>query len=164
MIRPALLRLALPLATLLFAAPDAAARQSLGVFESWAAFRDTSPARCYAIAMPRGGSEDGAYASIATWPARGVRGQVHLRLSQVPREGSAVWLTIGQRRFDLAAQGRNAWAQDAAMDAAIVAALRSSGQMRVSARSRSGRRFSDRYDLPGVATAIDASLVSCASR
>ena len=73
-------------------------------------------------------------------------------------------LTIGSERFTLAASGRNAWAQDARMDASIVAALRSAIRMSVSARDEQGRRFTDRYDLAGVATAIDAAVVGCASR
>jgi hypothetical protein len=41
------------LALLLLAAP-LAARESLGVYDSWAAFKDASPARCYAIAKAQG--------------------------------------------------------------------------------------------------------------
>lgn len=152
----ALLALAAP-----FAAP-LAAKDSLGVYSNWAAFRDDSPARCYAIAKPTRASQNGPFASIASWPQQNIRTQLHIRLSREPREGSDVTLTIGETSFTLAANGRNAWAQDARMDAAVVAALRSATRMTVSARDSAGRRFSDRYDLAGVATAIDAALVGCA--
>jgi len=45
-----------------FATP-AQARDSLGVFESWGAFRDPSVPRCYAIAEPVRKHRDSA------WPA-----------------------------------------------------------------------------------------------
>nr|WP_299195252.1 invasion associated locus B family protein [uncultured Erythrobacter sp.] len=141
-----------------------AAKDSLGVYSNWAAFRDDSPARCYAIAKPERGADTGPFASIANWPAQNVRGQVHIRLSRSIGEDADVTLTIGDRRFELAANGRNAWAADTAMDAGVVAAMRSASRMSVSSRDSSGRRFTDRYDLTGAATAMDAAVVACASR
>lgn len=140
------------------------AKDSLGVYSNWAAFRDEAPARCYAISKPQRAADNGPFASIANWPAANVRGQLHIRLSRGVREGSDATLTIGEREFELAAAGRNAWAQDAAMDAAVVAALRSATRMSVSGRDSAGRRFTDRYDLSGAATAIDAAVVGCAGR
>ena len=153
---------AVPLLALLALAAPIAAKDSLGVYSNWAAFRDDSPARCYAIAKPTRGSDAGPFASVATWPERGIRGQLHIRLSRASSDGSDVTLTIGERRFTLAAKGRNAWAQDNAMDAAIIAALRSASRMSVSARADNGSRFTDSYNLAGVATAIDAAVVGCA--
>jgi len=141
-----------------------AAKESLGVYSSWGAFRDDSPARCYAIAKPQRERATRPFASVSTWPSRNVRRQVHIRLSREVRESAPVRLTIGSRRFALAANGRNAWAADGAMDAAIVAAMRSTPAMRVGARDKDGVRFVDRYDLAGAATAIDAATVGCADR
>lgn len=151
------------LVAIVFAAP-LAAKDSLGVYSNWAAFRDDTPARCYAIAKPQRSADNGPFASIANWPAQNVRGQLHVRLSRGIRPESTVTLTVGDREFELAANGRNAWARDAQMDAAIVAALRSEARMSISARGTNGQRFTDRYDLSGVATAIDAAVVACAGR
>lgn len=140
------------------------ARESLGVYDSWGAFRDDKPRRCYAIAKAAGDPAAPAYATIATWPERGVRGQLHLVLSRAVAEGAPVRLTIGTRRFDLVAKGRNAWGADARADAAIIAALRSATRMIVSARSAKGGSFTDRYALAGAATAMDAATVGCAAR
>jgi hypothetical protein len=149
----------LALALLLLAAGPLAARESLGVYESWAAFRDASPPRCYAIAKAQGKTPAPAYATVSLWPDKGVRGAVHLVLSrEVPAQGS-VRLTIGDKRFDLVAKGRNAWGADPRADAAIVAAMRSGSRMSVA-----GRGFTDRYTLSGAATAIDAATVGCARR
>lgn len=138
----------------------ASAKDSLGVYSNWAAFRDAEQPRCYAIAKPRG-NRPSSHASIANWPRQGLRNQVHFRLSRVVGDKGAT-LRIGERKFVLPTLGRDAWAQDIRMDAAIVAALRSATRMSVTGRDSSGRRFTDRYDLAGAATAIDAAVVGCA--
>ncbi len=140
------------------------ARDSLGVFSDWGAFRDAETPRCYAIAKPASRRETAAFASVGTWPRRGVRGQVHFRLSQAVRAGAKIQLTIGRRSFTLAGSGNNAWAKDRRGDAAIVAAMRSASRMTVAATNRQGRGFSDRYPLAGAATAMDAATVACARR
>lgn len=152
------------LAILLALAHPLAARDSLGVFGTWAAFRDASPKRCYAIARPTSSSAaPDASASIATWPDKRLRGQVHLVLSREVTDGARVNLRVGTKNFTLLAKGRNAWGANAQMDASIVAALRSASTMSVSARSANGA-FTDRYALLGVATAMDAASVGCAAR
>lgn len=146
-------------------AVPAGARDDLGVFDDWGAFRDPGAGRCYAIAMPerRGDAADyRAYASVGTWPRRGVRGQLHIRLSRKLAPTPSIGLALGGRRFRLTGGGRDAWATDKAMDAAILAAMRSAGSMTVSATDARGRRFTDRYSLAGAATAMDAASVGCA--
>ncbi len=149
--------LALPL--LLLTALPLAARESLGVYDGWAAFKDAAPRRCYAIAKPAGKTTLPAYATISLWPDKGVRGAVHLVLSREVAAKGSVRLTVGDKRFDLVAKGRNAWAADPRGDAAIVAAMRAGSRMSVS-----GAGFTDRYTLSGAATAIDAATVGCARR
>jgi hypothetical protein len=144
---------------LLLAAAPLAARDSLGVYDGWAAFRDASPARCYAIAKAEGNSAVGAYATISTWPGKGVRGAVHIVLSHEVSPKATVRLAVGDKRFTLVTKGRNAWAADPREDAAIIAAIRSAARMSVS-----GGGFTDRYTLTGAATAIDAATVGCAKR
>jgi hypothetical protein len=141
-----------------------AARDSLGVYESWAAFSDASPRRCYAIAKAAGKPPAPAYATVSNWPERKVRWAVHIVLSREVTDKAGVRLVVGTTRFTLVAKGRNAWAKDARDDAAIVAALRSAARMSVSASSAKGGTFTDRYTLAGAATAIDAATVGCAKR
>ena len=153
------------LAMLLLAAP-AAGKDDLGVFDAWGAFRDPGAGRCYAIAVPQPGRaarDYDPYASVGTWPRRGVRGQIHIRLSRQLAASPRVSLAVGGKRFALTGGGGDAWATDKAMDAAIVAAMRSAGSMAVSATDLRGRRFTDRYSLSGAATALDAASVGCAS-
>lgn len=143
----------------------AQARESLGVFESWGAFRDAAVPRCYAIAEPAARSNNArwrAFAAIGYWPKKSVRGQVHFRLSREWDRKSDVILSIGVRRFTLIAGGADAWAADKRMDAAIVAAIRSGTRLSVQTRGKNGAPFADVYALRGAATAIDAAALGCA--
>lgn len=144
-----------------------AAKDSLGVFSDWGAFRDASVPRCYAIAVPaasRASREFEPYATIGTWPRRNLRGQVHFRLSRKLAEGAKVALSVGGRNFRLTGGGADAWAEDRRMDAAIVAAMRSASRMTVRATDTRGRRFANSYSLAGAATAMDAATLACARR
>ena len=159
-------RLAALILALGWLSAPALARDGLGLFGSWGAFRDADPPRCYAIAMAAPSAkqrEFQPYADVAWWPRAGIRGQLHFRLSRKLRPGSAVVLTIGGRRITLTGGGADAWAPDKRGDAAIIAAMRSAGQMSVSARDASGAGFSNTWNLQGAATAIDAATVGCAS-
>ena len=146
-------------------AAPAFSRDSLGVFSEWGAFRDAAVPRCYAIAKAepsRLQRDFDPYASIGTWPRRKIRNQIHLRLSRKTAANSAITLKVGGKSFALTGSGGNAWAKNRAMDAAIVAAMRSAGSMTVSARGTDGRGFSNTYQLAGAATAMDAATVGCA--
>jgi hypothetical protein len=139
-------------------ATPAHARDNLGVFGRWAAFRDMRPPRCYAIAEPVRAVPKSArwrpFASVATWPGR-ARNQVHIRLRQPRPAGARVLLQVGRQRFPLVVGGADAWAPDARTDAAIVAAMRSAERLYVGG---------DAYTLRGAATAIDAALLGCVRR
>lgn len=162
------LALPLPLPLLLalaLAAPPVAARDSLGIFERWGAFRDLGVPRCYAIAKAEGSpgraDEFQSYVTVGVWPRRNVRGEVHVRLAQRLAPGGPVSLSVGGQKFELVAGQADAWAQDARMDAALIAALRGGGEMTVSARAANGRTFRDTFVLRGAASAIDAAALGC---
>ena len=162
--RSALRLLALPMLMALAAAP-ALARESLGLYGNWGAFRDPLVPRCYAIAMaePSAMSRDyQPYAAIGTWPRRGARSQVHLRLSRKLAQGKPVTLRIGRKRIVLTAGGGDAWPRSDTDNAAIIAAMRSAPTMTVSARDAKGRPFANTWALPGAASAMDAALIGCA--
>ncbi|MBA4748237.1 MAG: hypothetical protein H2056_05950 [Sphingopyxis sp.] len=152
---------------LLLAAPalGQGARTALGIFESWGAFRDAKTARCYAIAAPQASAGRGqvrGYASVGFWPKSRIRQQLYVRLTRPRAANAELRLTLGELRFVLTGNGVHGWAQDARMDAAIVAAMRSSTRMVVESSGADGRRIADRYALRGAATAIDAAALGCA--
>ena len=146
---------------LLLIATPAAARDSLGMFEAWGAFRDPAAPRCYAISKPVGRKGSG-FAAVGSWPRQRVRGQVHFRLSRLRAEKAPVILNVGERRFALVAGQADAWAPDPRADAAIIAAMRSASSMSVQTQGANGRGFADTYRLRGAATAIDAAALGCA--
>lgn len=152
------------LACLLVAAP-AAARESLGLYAGWGAFRDPVAPRCYAIAMAEPSTQQRdyqPYAAVGTWPRRGVRNQIHFRLSRRLAPGSEVVLTVGERRYRLIGGGGDAWAANNGDNAAVIAAMRSAPRMRVSARDARGRAFANVWPLAGAASAMDAAAIGCA--
>lgn len=144
----------------------AAAKDSLGVFQKWGAFRDGgNDPRCYAIAKAEPSSmrrEFQPYATISSWPRRSLYGQVHFRLSRQIAANGTISLSVGDQRMQLVGGGADAWAADPRMDAAIIAAMRSAKSMTVSARDSRGNRFSNSYNLDGAATAMDAATIGCA--
>ncbi|MDP9423495.1 MAG: hypothetical protein M3Q19_11820 [Pseudomonadota bacterium] len=91
------------------------------------------------------------------------RGQFAARLSRMPRAGATVMLHVGDQPFLLMSQGDIAWSRGPRQEQAIVAALRTSGGMRIEARSPGGGRIVDRYSLDGVPLAIDAAAACAAA-
>ena len=151
-------------ALLLLLAAPAAGRELIGVYQSWGAFRDAQPRRCYAIARPITNRRAQGFASVGDWPGRGLRNSVHLRLSRPRDTVLPVTLSVGERRFALVGTALDAWAADAATDRAVAAAMRGGRSMSVEAVSARGRPFADVYALGGAATAIDAAALACAGR
>ena len=145
------------------AVPAHAERQPLGIFFQWGAFGE--PGRCFAIAEPDRAPQARdwkPFASIGYWPGRGLKGQLHIRLSRAKREGSAVLLKIDDRTWQLVGGGNNAWAPDPRADAEIVAAMRRGVDMTVETRSDRGALVRDYYRLRGAASAIDSAAIACA--
>lgn len=143
-------------------ATPAAAQQSLGIFGTWGAFE--APGRCYAISQPyRAPQPEGwrSFVAVGHWPGQGIRGQLHVRLSREKRQGSAVFLRIDGRSFQLRGGGRDAWAPDHRADDEILAAMRTGIEMAVETRSTEGRFVRDQYRLRGAATAMDAAALAC---
>jgi len=156
----------LALIAALLAAPSAMARDSLGIWSTWGAFSDAGVPRCYAIAMAdkvEGRADEfQPYFTVGTWPRRGVRGEIHVRLSRKIGPGSIVTLALAGQRFTLVVGATDAWASDRRMDAAVVAAMRSASTMSITARTAAGRTFTDVYTLAGAASAMDAAMLGCA--
>lgn len=150
-------------AAVLTASP-AQAKERLGAWQSWSAFRDTETPRCYAIGAPDESSGERGYVSIGFWPKRGLGHQVYIHLSRERSANSGITLSAGGRRFRLIAKGDYGWAKDRQTDMAIIAAIRSSQSLSVTSISRDGRNIVDAYATRGAASAIDAAALGCAGR
>jgi hypothetical protein len=152
------MRLALT-SILLIAAVPLLAKERLGAYQSWAAFKDVEIPRCYAIGSPDESSGSGGYVSVGFWPKRGLNHQLSVRLSRTRSSEAGITLSVGGRRFQLAADGNTGRAKDRAMDLAIIAAMRSSQSMSVQSSG-----ITDAYALRGAASAIDAAALGCATQ
>lgn len=147
-------------------APAIAADRLLLVRGDWAALATPAGNRCRAVARAqRRAAKDRIQAFAALSFDRGAgrrHGELFVRLSRVARPGATIMLTVGRRPFLLVGAGESAWSSGPAQEAAIIAAMRGASAMRILARDRSGRRFSDRYGLGGAPSAIDAAAAACA--
>jgi hypothetical protein len=146
------------------AATPALAKDRLGAWQSWAAFKDAEVPRCYAIGAPEESSGEGGYVSIGFWPKRGLGHQVSVYLSRERSSNSGITLTAGGRSFRLVANGNRGTAKDRQTDMAIIAAIRSAQSMSVQSVARDGRNITDAYATRGAASAIDAAALGCAKR
>lgn len=144
-------------------APAIAADRLLLARGSWTALAGARSCRAVARA-PRSAAADRpqAFAAFLFEPRGKRRGELFVQLSRVVRPGASVMLTVGERPFLLVGLGDRAWSSGPAQEEAIIAVVRASSAMRIVARDRSGRRFSDRYGLAGAPSAIDAAAAACA--
>ena len=159
------MRFVLPVLLCLSLTAPVMARDSLGLWSDWGAFRDPKAARCYAIGKPipsRLKRDFEPYATVGTWPKRNARNQVHFRVSRRLAAEPNLRLRIGRETFRLVGGGADAWAADKRTNAAIIARMRSARSMTLSARGANGRGFSNTWPLAGAATAMDAAALACA--
>lgn len=153
------------LSLLVPSAAQAAQRQTLFAQGHWAALKFGD--RCEAVArplLPAARRQPQARAGFSFTSRGSGNGEFHVRLSRVPRAGSSVMLTIGERPFLLLARGDWAWSSGPLQESAIIDAARAARSMRIEARDGAGQRFADRYLLDGAPTAIDAAAAGCAGK
>jgi len=139
--------------------------QPIAVSGDWAAFdrQASCEAMSRSLLVPRKG-EPQPHVAVAFDRRGSRRGELSVAFRRPTRPGSSVVLTIGDQPFLLSARAAGAWSRGPAQEASIIAAMRSSGGMRVEARDAAGRRMVDRYALNGAPTAIDAAAAACSAR
>ncbi len=155
------------LAVLAGVAAPASAKERLGIYQNWAAFKDAETPRCYAIAQPEqriSGSTRPGYFSVGFWPKKGVSHQIYISVSRDQSANSSTNISVGGRRFRLKSNVSGGWATDRQMDLAIIAAMRTSASLSVESIGRDGRAIVDAYSLRGAPSAIDAAALGCAPR
>ena len=157
------MRFLVPILILLLGSAALAAPSRLIVARgAWAAF--DRGAACEAVAKPiaKPGKRDAQpFVAVAFDRAGPRNGQLFAQLRRPARPGSSILLRVGDQPFLLIARGGSAWTRDSAQEAAVLAAMRGAGGMRIEARDAAGRRMADRYLLDGAPTAIDAAAAAC---
>jgi hypothetical protein len=121
----------------------------VGQFAGWGAFRHGDRQVCYVAAVPTRG---GGSVSVIAPPGAP---RIEVRFDRPARPGSAA-LSIDGRRFTLVGTGPLV-----ATRRAMINALRTRDQMRVTARDAQGRAMTQVYALRGFASALDAATLAC---
>ena len=153
----------------------AADPEVLGQFTDWTAFRDAENGKplCYIGSLPKQAEGDYTrrgrhYVVVALRPAESANGVVTVEAGYPYKLKSRVSVVIdGEERFELFTRNRkndgngDAWAEDDAADAALVAAMTAGGQMVVKGTSQRGTLTTDTYSLSGFTRAYKAILEAC---
>ena len=142
-----------------FAVATPVMAEAVGLFGQWGAFADGGRCHAITIAQPEDGERRDGYLSIVLTPK--TQPQVYARLSREASSNAAISVTVEGRRFRLSGEGRDAFARNAQMDKALIAAIRSARALSVETLGRDGRALVDTYSLNGAASAIDAARLAC---
>ena len=138
--------------------PAAAATQTLGKVDAWAAFasQDKVGRVCYLVgeAQQKGPASKAAMAMVTHRPAEKISNVVSFVEGYPLKEGSGAVLDIGGTRFELFTKDDSAWARTAELDKAIVAALSKGHQAVVKGIPQKGPATTDLYPLAGFAKAL----------
>ena|SRR5579884_564107 len=105
-----------------------------------------------------------AMAGVSFTPDHKRWGEIHVRLSRVPRGDATIVLEVGGQPFLLVGRGDWAWSRGPTQAMAIIDALRNATTMTIASRDTQGSRFSDPYLLDGFPTAVDSAAARCALR
>jgi hypothetical protein len=135
------------------------AKDTLGVFGDWGAFKDRRV--CYAVSSPTGSSGKGRAAPqlvVSKWPGQNVPMQVMVGGGTALQSAT---LRAGSQSFKLAVRGDSGWLADSGSDAQALAALAASGAASVTGRSARGSKFTDSYSLTGFSEAWATAQKAC---
>jgi len=151
-------------------AGPAAAREVLGVFGDWTAFKDDDGKACYMASAPK--SAKGNYTKrgdpyLMVLKRIGGRGpdEVSVEAGYSYKADSQVTLTvvIGQsdKTFKMFTKGETAWAWSGEDDREISKAIRAGSKATVVGRSKRGTKTTDIYGLDGSTAAYEAITDAC---
>jgi len=134
--------------------------KSLGTFDSWIAVElpEKSSKVCYMVARPAKSQPEGAkrgdiLLTITHRPAAKQRDEVSFQSGYPYKAGAPVTVEIEKKKFELftktEADPDSAWSRDAAMDKALVEAMRGGKTVVVKGTSLRGTETADSFSLAG---------------
>jgi hypothetical protein len=134
--------------------------KSLGTFDSWIAIElpEKSGKLCYMVArpaksLPDGAKRDDILLTITHRPAAKQRDEVSFRSGYPYKAGTPVTVEVEKKKFELFTKAETdpdgAWSRDAAMDKALVEAMRGGKTVVVKGTSARGTETSDSFSLAG---------------
>jgi hypothetical protein len=137
----------------------------------WSVFVDGDPQECWAVSKPKEtvNTRDGEPVSVqrgeillfVTYTKGGTAGVISFSGGYPFAGDSTVELDVGGTAFDLFTNGEWAWTlpED---DAAILAALKSGAEAKLTGRSGRGTQTVDTFSLIGFSAAVDEAAKRCA--
>jgi hypothetical protein len=142
----------------LMLAPPALAKDSLGLFGDWGAFKQRGS--CYATTASRSdaqGRKASAFLTVTLW-AGNRSPQVMVGLGTNAKSAK---LSAGGQGFTPSIRGDAAWMPDSRGDQLLIQALSASSSATVSMISPRNNRLTDRYSLKGFNDAWRAAQAGC---
>jgi hypothetical protein len=138
--------------------------KSLGTFDSWTAIElpEKSSKVCYMVArpaksLPEGAKRNDVLLTITHRPAAKQRDEVSFQAGYPYKAGAPVTVEIEKKKFELftkpEADPDAAWSRDAAMDKALVEAMRGGKSVLVKGTSARGTDTADSFSLAGFSKA-----------
>lgn len=125
---------------------------------------------CYILSVPTAKSPEtlngravdhgDVFFMLAQHPGQNVRLEPQFTTGYAFREDSKVILDIDGKKFSMFTRGKNAWLENPAEEAAVVAAMKAGAKMKVDAVSSRGTQTSYDYSLSGVTASI-GDISSC---
>jgi hypothetical protein len=169
-----LMGLAITLAATTFSVDIAAAQAPTQIKQNsaWGSFsyQGSDGKVCYVLSIPtqKSPSEIGGRAvdhgdvffMLAQHPGQNVRLEPQFTAGYPFQENSKVVLDVDGKKFSMFTKGQNAWLENPAEEAAVVAAMKAGAKMSVAAASRRGTQTSYNYSLSGVTASI-SDISSC---
>jgi hypothetical protein len=144
----------------------------LGEFDAWAAYtyKAADSRVCYASSRPKdsdstpkNSKRDPPFFLVTYMPDRKppVRAEVSTLIGYPFKKESAVELVVDATKFAMRPLDNVAWAEDAATDKKIVAAMKAGKQMVLKGTSWRGTVTTDTYSLDGMAAALAKAQDAC---
>ncbi|NOZ31616.1 MAG: hypothetical protein GXP01_00765 [Alphaproteobacteria bacterium] len=158
------------LAVLTFTGAAQAQATSLGVFDKWAAWKDTDAngVICYISSQPESSEPAGVRRSpihfiVTHRQGTGTRNEVATILGYPTNDNISSEATIDGRTFPFVSDAsvEAAWLASDSDETAFVAAMKAGSQMVMRATSQRGTKTVDRYPLAGVTRAMAEIDKSC---
>lgn len=162
-----ILRCALVIAPMLFAASAFAEPAAVGRFKDWAVFTETVEGDliCYAATeatskSPGKANHGAVWYYVTSWKSGKAKAQPSIKVGFDFKDGSSPKAKVGRSSWTLFPAGAEAFAEDAD-DPAIVEALRKGASLVVEGTSARGTKVTYKFSLNGSATAIDKAAEAC---
>ena len=143
-------------------ASPALARQLDSTHRDWSVY--THSGQCYIVSAPT--KQSGNYNSrgepyLLVTTRKGAGDEINASSGYPYQTNSEVTVSIEGKRFKLFTKDQNAWAYDAAADAAMVKAMKSGNRMTVRGTSQRGTWSEDTYSLMGISAAYNRMKALC---